>query len=52
MQRISENKLSEIKLEGVRGDDWFFGMSAVAADGSESPISSGIPGGSFYAPQY
>ncbi len=50
MQRISDNKLSEIKLDGVRGDDWFFGMSAVAANGSESPISSGVPGGGFYVP--
>ena len=40
------------KLNGVRGDDWFFGMSAVAADGSESPISSGVPGGGFYAPPH
>ena len=40
----------EFKLPGVRGDDWFFGVSALAADGSESPVSSGVPGGGFYRP--
>ena len=28
-----------------RGDDWLFGVSSVAADGSESPIVSAVPGG-------
>lgn len=32
-------------LEGVRGDDWFFGVSAHGADGSMSPIASAVPGG-------
>jgi Zn-dependent M28 family amino/carboxypeptidase len=41
---------SELKLPGVRGDDWFFGVSALATDGSESPVSSGVPGGGFYRP--
>lgn len=36
-----------IDLEGVRGDDWIFGVSAVAADGSESPVASAVPGGGF-----
>ena len=40
----------ELKLPGVRGDDWFFGVSALAADGSESPVSSGVPGGGSYRP--
>ncbi|WP_068075991.1 M28 family peptidase [Novosphingobium lentum] len=35
------------RLEGVRGDDWFFGVSARAADGSESPVASAVPGGGF-----
>lgn len=35
------------KLEGVRGDDWFFGVSARSADGSMSPIASAVPGGAF-----
>ena len=30
-----------------RGDDWIFGVSSVAADGSESPIASAVPGGAF-----
>lgn len=36
------------RLEGQRGDDWIFGVSSVAADGSESPVSSAVPGGGFY----
>lgn len=36
-------------LPGVRIDDWIFGISAIAADGSESPIASAVPGGA-YAP--
>ena len=34
-------------LEGIRGDDWFFGVSAQGADGSMSPIASAVPGGAF-----
>lgn len=37
----------ELKLDGIRGDDWLFGVSAKAVDGSESPISSAVPGGAF-----
>ncbi len=37
----------QITLDGVRGDDWFLGVSALAADGSESPIASAVPGGAF-----
>jgi len=36
-----------ISLMGVRVDDWVFGVSAVAADGSESPVASAVPGGAF-----
>ncbi len=43
---LADHKFS-YRLEGVRGDDWFFGVSAVAADGSESPIASAVPGGAF-----
>lgn len=39
----------EVKLDGVRGDDWLFGVSSVAVDGSESPVASAVPGGA-YAP--
>ena len=34
-------------LEGVRGDDWFFGVSARSAEGAMSPIASAVPGGAF-----
>jgi acetylornithine deacetylase/succinyl-diaminopimelate desuccinylase-like protein len=34
-------------LRGIRVDDWIFGVSAVAADGSESPVASAVPGGAF-----
>ncbi len=34
-------------LEGVRADDWLFGVSAVAPDGSASPVASAVPGGQF-----
>ena len=39
--------LNSITLAPDRGDDWFFGVSAVAADGAESPVSSAVPGGGF-----
>ena len=35
------------KLEGLRGDDWILGVSSLAADGSESPVASAVPGGGF-----
>jgi hypothetical protein len=34
-------------LKGVVIDDWFFGVSAVAADGSESPVVYPGPAGAF-----
>ena len=38
---------TSVRLDGVRGDDWFFGVSSVAADGSESPVASAVPGGAY-----
>jgi hypothetical protein len=35
-------------LKGVRVDDWVFGVSSVAADGSESPVASAVPGGGYH----
>lgn len=35
------------KLEGVRGDDWIFGVSARTADGMQSPVASAVPAGGF-----
>jgi hypothetical protein len=44
--------LCDVVLPGIRVDDWVFGVSSVAADGSESPVASAVPGGAFrpYAP--
>jgi hypothetical protein len=41
-----------VTLPHVRVDDWVFGVSSVAADGSESPVASAVPGGAFrpYSP--
>lgn len=36
-----------IVLTPDRGDDWMFGVSAVAANGAESPVASAVPGGAF-----
>ena len=40
-----------LKLEKIIIDDWFFGVSAVAADGSASPIVFAGPVGDFSAPE-
>ncbi len=34
-------------LEGIRVDDWVFGVSSVSKDGFESPVASAVPGGAF-----
>src|SRR5690606_35121334 len=41
---IAETARTELRLEGVRGDDWLFGVSSVSADGVESPVASAVPG--------
>ena len=45
--RVNGAQPTSLKLDGVRGDDWLFGVSSVAADGSESAIASAVPGGQF-----
>lgn len=45
--RIDNPAATSLKLDGVRGDDWLFGVSAIGADGTESPVSSAVPGGAF-----
>jgi hypothetical protein len=40
--------INRMVLAPDRGDDWIFGISAVAADGSESPVASAVPGGDFH----
>jgi hypothetical protein len=37
----------QVVLPHVRVDDWVFGVSSVADDGSESPVASAVPGGAF-----
>lgn len=34
-------------LKGVRIDDWVFGVSAISADGCETPVASAVPGGMY-----
>jgi hypothetical protein len=34
-------------LDGIRVDDWVFGVSSVSADNFESPVASAVPGGAF-----
>jgi len=46
---VMQTTQTHVTLPGVRGDDWFFGVSAIAADGSMSPVASALPGGG-YAP--
>lgn len=48
MPASEEAKPIEVPLSPERGDDWIFGVSSVAADGSESPVASAVPGGDFY----
>jgi hypothetical protein len=38
---------TESTLAGVNIDDWFFGVSAIGADGFESPVAFPGPSGSF-----
>jgi hypothetical protein len=37
-------------LQGIVIDDWFFGVSSLAADGSQSPVVFPGPAGSFISP--
>ena len=39
-----------LTLKGVVIDDWFFGVSAVSADGYESPVEFPGPAGAFFRP--
>jgi Zn-dependent M28 family amino/carboxypeptidase len=44
---IGQIVATSAKLDGVRGDDWVFGVSACSADGLCSPVASAVPGGGF-----
>jgi hypothetical protein len=46
-QQAGRTGESSAVLEGVRVDDYIFGVSAVSADGHESPVASAVPGGAF-----
>jgi hypothetical protein len=46
--RLVESDATQIVLNGVVIDDWFFGVSSISADGYESPIVfPGAPGAFF-----
>lgn len=44
---VAETTATSVRLDGVRGDDWMFGVSACAANGACSPVASAVPGGAF-----
>ncbi|MFA6220309.1 MAG: M20/M25/M40 family metallo-hydrolase [Erythrobacter sp.] len=46
---IANVATTSARLEGVRGDDWIFGVSATGADGTRGPVASAVPAGQ-YAP--
>jgi hypothetical protein len=48
--RTAPADATSLTLEGVVIDDWFFGVSAIAADGSESPIAFPGDAGNFISP--
>ena len=43
---------TQVTMQGIRVDDWVFGVSSISKDGFESPVASAVPGGAFkpYAP--
>lgn len=46
-KHVRETKATREVLKGVVIDDWFFGVSSVAADGFESPVVFPGPAGAF-----
>jgi hypothetical protein len=52
-QIVNSRTICQASLRGVRVDDWVFGVSAVSADGYETPVASAVPGGAFrpYVPE-
>lgn len=43
---VSDAPAFTVEFEGVRGDDWLFGVAACAGEFC-SPVSSAVPGGAF-----
>ena len=48
--RMASGDATSLTLEGVVIDDWFFGVSSIAADGSESPVAFPGDAGNFISP--
>ncbi len=44
---VAETRETHVKLEGLRGDDWILGVSAIGKEGVSSPIAAAVPGGAF-----
>jgi hypothetical protein len=44
---LAITKATTATFKGLRGDDWFFGVSATSAKGSQSPVASALPGGGY-----
>ncbi|WP_413465105.1 M20/M25/M40 family metallo-hydrolase [Novosphingobium profundi] len=45
---IKATSETAVKLEGLRGDDWILGVSAISPSGAQSPIAAAVPGGAFH----
>ncbi|WP_408591582.1 M28 family peptidase [Novosphingobium sp.] len=46
-EKVADTAQTHVRLDGVRGDDWIFGVRARATDGASGPIASAVPGGAF-----
>ncbi len=44
---IEQVAATSARLDGVRGDDWIFGVSSCTAAGDCSPVASAVPAGAF-----
>lgn len=44
---LATTRDTAMTFKGLRGDDWFLGVSALGAHGAQSPIASALPGGSY-----
>lgn len=44
---IANVAATSARLDGVRGDDWIFGVSATGAGGTTGPVASAVPAGQF-----
>ena len=42
-RRGRDRAVAAIVLQGIRVDDWVFGVSSVSKDGFESPVASAVP---------